>query len=639
MTIKDIAELAGVSVSTVSKIMNNKDAHINENTRQRVLSVIKEYHYEPYAAVKNKVNNFTLGVIVPRSPDDASEPEAAAMLSGIIREAQKYGYAVIILRSEASVESERKCLAQLTAQNICGILWQPAPVEGRTLESSDIILQELDQTSLPYMILSDSTYPDAICPEYEAMGYSAATKLLEHYHTEILCAVHDDSYRSRQIAAGFHRAMTEHDSSPQIQTLRMASEIIKNPAECLENCTAIFCTNQADAFSLFGFLTKNNYSIPEDISLMTVLDYSRESVPYPELSGISADSGSFGACLARALIVTHETGSRPSNKELGFSCGPFVHGRTLDVPPSHRAKSILCVGPINYDCTIISDRLPQSGMSLIATSSSYSTGGKGSNQAIGAARLGQKAVLIGVVGDDPNSIRIMDELNDNGVLTHAVSRENNCESGRAYVQLDTNGDSTITVVPGANQYLTAEYVRSMESVFSNANYCMIPGEISLKTIIETCSLCKKHHVRTVFKPAAIRELPDILYPMIDYFIPNSFEAATLSGIKEQAALQADYFLRKGVGCVIITLGSEGCYLKNSVQENAYPAYHIFPVVDNTGAADAFISAFTSCLSMNRSLEDSIQTAQIAAAFTVSQVGSAPSMIDLKTLDNYISKES
>lgn len=643
MTIKDIAELAGVSVSTVSKIMNHKDSHINENTRQRVLSVIKEYHYEPYAGVKAKINTFTLGVVIPENPDPASEPESAAILSGITEEAQQHGYTVVALRSKPSRESERKCISQLISQNVCGILWQPVPVsQSPEAESSpsaenyrEMMIREFDRASIPYLILSDPSFPDSVCPEYEKLGYLAALKLLRNHHTEILCAVHDDSYRSRQITAGFQHAMAEYSLFPAEQNLSKVSEIMDSPADHLGNCTAILCTSQADALSLFGFLTRNNYVIPKDISLVTVLDYPRESVPYPELSGIPTDSRRFGACLSQSLIAMHETGSRQFDRESFAPSASFIDGQTLDVPLSYQAKSILCVGTINYDCTIIADRLPQSGMSLMAMSSSYSVGGKGANQAIGAARLGQKVILIGKVGDDSNSIRIMDELNANGVLTHAISREQNCESGKAYVQVDASGDSTITVVPGANQYLTPEYIKSMETLFSSASYCMIPGEIPLKTVVETCILCSRHKVKTVFKAAATRSFPDTLYPLIDYFIPNRFEAAALSGIGDQPSLQADYFLRKGVGCVIITLGADGCYLKNAAQENAYPACKMFPVVDNTGAGDAFISAFTSCLSMNHSLEDSIQIAQIAAAFTVSKVGSAPSMIDTKTLNNYI----
>lgn len=646
MTIKDIAELAGVSVSTVSKIMNHKDSHINENTRQRVLSIIKEYHYEPYASVKNKVNTFTLGIVIPESPDPASEQEFAALLSGITKEAQCHGYAVIPLRSKLSKESEKKCISQLISQNVCGILWQPSSFSKDDSAFSfqimqqhrEMILRDLERASIPCIILSDSSRPDAVCPEYETLGYTAAQKLLEHHHTEIVCVLHDDSDRSQKTAAGFLRAMTEHSLPAAEQNFHKASEIMENPSDHLENCTAILCTHQADAVSIFGFLARNHYIIPRDFSLVTILDYPPESLSYPALSGVLLGSEHFGTHLSRALIRMHETGSRQLCKEDFIRSASFVRGQTLDVPPSYQTKSILCVGPINYDCTIISDRLPQSGMSLMAFSSSYSIGGKGANQAIGAARLGQKVILIGKIGDDANAIRIIDELNDNGVLTHAVSRETNCESGKAYIQLDTNGESTITIVPEANQCLTPEYVQSMESVFSNASYCMISGEIPCNTVTETCTLCSSHNVKTVFKPAAFRVLPDFLYPLIDYFILNSFEAATLSKIYDNTALQADYFLKKGVGCVIITLGADGCYVKNDLLEKSYPPCRIFPVVDSTGAADAFISAFTCCLSVNRTLEDSIQVAQIAAAFIVSKVGCAPSMIDKKTLDNYITKE-
>lgn len=647
MTIKDIAKLAGVSVSTVSKIINNKDAYINESTRQRVLSIVKEYHYKPYAGVKSEANTFTFGIVIPRDPDIVTEAEIMTMIAGITREAQEQGYAVILLRSDTGEGSERKCISQLVSKNVSGILWYPIPSNAKKAETPspvseserDIVIQELGRSSIPYLVISDPSLPDSVCPAYEELGYFATEKLLSRYHTDILCAVHDDSLRSQKIAEGFRRAMVDHNLLVPVQNICRASALAETPADYSGSFSAILCTDQSDALALFGHLTSYHYSVPDNFSIVTALDYPQAAVPYPELSGISLNSSAFGRVLAQTLITMNETGSQTFKKETFDLPLTFIEGRTLDVPYSRRSKSILCIGTINYDCTIISDRLPQSGTSLMAFSSTYSIGGKGVNQAVGVARLGHKVILIGKTGNDPDSARIMKELNINGVLTHAVSHEIGHETGKAYIQLEANGDSTITVVPGANQYLTSEYVRSQEAVFSDASYCMITGEMPLETIIEACLMCSKHQVKTVFKPAAINALPDMLYPLIDYLIPNSYEASTLSGIKHQPSLQADYFLNKGVNCVIITLGASGCYMKNASQEGSYPACHMFSVVDNTGAGDAFVSAFTSCLYTNKSLEDSIRIAQIAAAFNVSKVGSAPSMIDRKTLDNFIRQNS
>ena len=101
MTIKEIAQLSGVSMSTVSKIMNHKDEHISPETRNKVLGIAKEYNYSPYAFARNNSisKSFLLGVLL------RSEPKSGKMLEGILAAAEEAGYHIIICVSK---ESEKK---------------------------------------------------------------------------------------------------------------------------------------------------------------------------------------------------------------------------------------------------------------------------------------------------------------------------------------------------------------------------------------------------------------------------------------------------------------------------------------------------------------------------------------------------
>lgn len=125
MTIKDIAGLAGVSISTVSKIINGKDEHINPQTRTRVLQIVKEYNFTPYAAVKSSpdAKKFLLGVLLHSSRASAS------LLSGILQSAQEHSYGILLLESKGDPQQEAKHISTLCRNGIDGLLWEPSSAD------------------------------------------------------------------------------------------------------------------------------------------------------------------------------------------------------------------------------------------------------------------------------------------------------------------------------------------------------------------------------------------------------------------------------------------------------------------------------------------------------------------------------
>ena len=118
MTIKDIAKLAGVSISTVSKIINGKDEHINSQTRTRVLQIVKEYNFTPYGTVKNApgAKKFLLGVLL------RSSEKSSLMLSGILQTAQEHGYGILLLDSLGDSSLEAKHITVLCKNQVDGVL-------------------------------------------------------------------------------------------------------------------------------------------------------------------------------------------------------------------------------------------------------------------------------------------------------------------------------------------------------------------------------------------------------------------------------------------------------------------------------------------------------------------------------------
>ena len=127
MTIKEIAGLAGVSISTVSKIINNKDQDINPETRKRVLKIVKEYNYTPYGTVRNisQAKTFLLAVLL-RSCDENSP-----FIYGVLQTAQAYGYNIMLFDSQDDATMELRHITTICRNNADGLIWEPVSGQSR----------------------------------------------------------------------------------------------------------------------------------------------------------------------------------------------------------------------------------------------------------------------------------------------------------------------------------------------------------------------------------------------------------------------------------------------------------------------------------------------------------------------------
>ena len=131
MTIKEFALLAGVSVSTVSKIMNGKDASISARTREHVLKLAKEYNYVPYAsAAAPTTRTLTMGVIFQNTE------HGKRLVSSILKEATSLGYSLLLRESGDSADTELKNISAMAAAHTDGVIWEPVSSDSLFLGES-----------------------------------------------------------------------------------------------------------------------------------------------------------------------------------------------------------------------------------------------------------------------------------------------------------------------------------------------------------------------------------------------------------------------------------------------------------------------------------------------------------------------
>lgn len=625
MTIKEIASLAGVSISTVSKIVNNKDQNINPKTRQRVLQIVKEYNYTPYSTVKSLSNSrsFLIGVLL------CTATKTNRMLNGILQSAQEHGYNILLFDSGNCPDTELRNITALCKNKIDGLIWEP--VNNNSCRHEHYFTDQ--NISISYI-----NHPGSLgySIDFTQMGYALTKKLIDYKHTNIVCLLKENSRRSQMVFDGFRKCLYDHEI-PFNQKMKLYLSDAAYFSQILNgDITGIVSSHFASSLDLYEQMDKLHYYVPSDFSLVSLKDDVREAISFPRISSIRIPYQEFGTYVCRNLIEKcekKEEAETPPDFTVNYA---FDHEDSLNIPTFFRSKKIVVVGSIHIDITFNVDWLPQAGKTTTILNSTTALGGKGANQSVGVAKLGHEVSLIGEIGNDPDYSFIFDTLEKEQVTTRGIHRDMKTETGKAYIYIERDGEGTITLLSGANSSLSPEYIQKQQHLFKNAGYCLLSTEIPLPTVLKASEIARAYGARNIVKPAALKTIPDSLLQNIDIFIPNRKEAATLCPHLHTIEEQADYFFRKGIHTVIITLGHNGCYLKTSEMVQYFPAAD-FIATDTTGGADAFISALASYLIDGYPLEKSIRIANYAAGFCISRQGVVPSLVDHNTLETHIKR--
>lgn len=627
MTIKDIADLAGVSTSTVSKIMNNKDEHINPATRQHVLEIVKKYNYTPYGAVKSAFSGKTMRIGVLLS----SLSKRLSILTGIMQAAQAHGYVILPLDSRENTETELLHVSTLCSHGVDGVIWDPV---------SDVSMgfaQYFSKQQIPYLLINHPLITGSYYIDFAALAYRLTEKLLEYRHANIACVLSEDPKRSSLFLEGFQKCLYDHHILYTDKMLVYASGENILPQLFTGAFTGAVCSHFDTALQIYDLAYKLHCSIPDSLSLVTLQNDTAQENTHFRVSGIRIPYLEFGSYICEHIIGIFEKNpaepaKQPFVTDTGFDTMDSVH-----IPPVLCGKRLISVGSINMDITFNVDCLPESGKSSTVLGAFTSAGGKGANQAIGASRLGHEVVLIGKTGNDADSSAILQLFEKENINTQGILRDSLHQTGKAYIYTESDGESAITILSGANDHLHPKDILEKQHLFQNASFCMISTEIPLASVEEAARLSKKLHVKTILKPAVLKQIPASLLSLIDIFVPNKKEAAALCPDCQTIEKQAEYFFQAGVPIVIITLGHKGCYLKSKDAQKYFPAVE-FPAIDTTGGADAFISALASFLCDGYALESAIQIAIYAAAFCITRKGVVSSLVDKDSLWNYIQQK-
>ncbi|MCP4783638.1 MAG: ribokinase [Fuerstiella sp.] len=281
------------------------------------------------------------------------------------------------------------------------------------------------------------------------------------------------------------------------------------------------------------------------------------------------------------------------------------------------------------DLVVRSARLPAPGETLIGNSLSEIPGGKGANQAVGAARLGADVSLIGRLGDDGFGDTLRRALVVEGIQLDGVERTRKCCSGVAIIGVEDSGQNCITVVPGANGRLMPADVQKQAQAIARVDVLLLQLEVPIPTVLAAMELARTNDVVTILDPApAIRDYPPELLN-VDVVCPNESEAALLTGIEitttESAHRAAEKLQQLGARQVVITLGDKGAVFRDASGHTGHLTPFPVTAVDTTAAGDAFAAALGIRLAEGGSLQDAGRFACAAGAVAATRKGAQPGM--------------
>jgi ribokinase len=305
-----------------------------------------------------------------------------------------------------------------------------------------------------------------------------------------------------------------------------------------------------------------------------------------------------------------------------------------------KTPRILVVGSSNTDMIIKLDRIPRPGETILGGAFVTAAGGKGANQAVGAARAGGQVTFIARVGQDMFGDQAVAGLVRDGINVEHVTRDKTDPSGVALIFVARDGENSIAVAGGANTKLSPADVRRAKAAFTGASVLVMQLETPIETVQAAADLAAKAGARVILNPAPALPLPTRLLECVSILTPNETEAELLTGIAVKddasAAAAAAELRARGVRTVIITLGSRGAFVATEAGEQLIPGFKV-KALDTTAAGDIFNGVLAVALAEAEPLEKAVRFANAAAAISVTRLGAQPSAPTRREIERFLNQ--
>jgi ribokinase len=303
--------------------------------------------------------------------------------------------------------------------------------------------------------------------------------------------------------------------------------------------------------------------------------------------------------------------------------------------------SIVILGVFVADTAYRADRQPRMGETILGRSFALGPGGKGSNQAVAAAMAGGRVHFITRLGKDPFAEMARATWARAGV-TPEVTEDAESYTGAAYIFVEeSSGNNAIIIAPGAAGRISVADVDARAGLIGGASVFVTQLEQPMPAAERALRIARAGGARTILNPAPAAPISDEMLAHCDFVTPNESEAEGITGFPvgslDEAEAAAKALRRRGVGAAIITLGEMGALYHDGARTVHVPAFDAGPVVETTGAGDAFNGGFAVALSEGRDPVDAVRFGCATAAISVTRPGTAPSMPDRAEIDALLAR--
>jgi len=304
-------------------------------------------------------------------------------------------------------------------------------------------------------------------------------------------------------------------------------------------------------------------------------------------------------------------------------------------------KPIVILGIFVADTAYRAERMPKMGETILGRSFVLGPGGKGSNQAVAAAMAGGATHIITRLGKDDFAQIARSTWARAGVVPE-VTEDGESYTGAAFIFLEhATGNNAIIVSPGAAARITAADLDAKAGLIQGASVFVTQLEQPIEAARRGLEIARAAGVTTILNPAPAASLDDAMLALCDYLTPNESEAETLTGLPvttlAEAERAADALLARGVGAVVITLGGNGALYRDRSRSVHVPVISAGPVVETTGAGDAFNGGFAVALSEGRDVVEAVRFGCATAGISVTRPGTAPAMPARSEIDALLAR--
>ncbi|KVT56821.1 ribokinase [Burkholderia ubonensis] len=302
-------------------------------------------------------------------------------------------------------------------------------------------------------------------------------------------------------------------------------------------------------------------------------------------------------------------------------------------------ETIAVIGSNMVDLVTYVTRMPMRGETLEAPGFELGCGGKGANQAVAAARLGARVVMVTKVGDDVFADNTIRNFAHAGIDTEHVRKVPGVPSGVAPIFVEPDSSNSILIVKGANRHLKPADIDAAAPKLRECALIVLQLEVELDTVYHAIAFGARHGIPVLLNPAPA--VPDLDFERIrpvEFFVPNETELAIVSGMPvdspETAARAAVSLVERGLRQVIVTLGDKGSLLVSRDGVHHVPGVSV-DARDTTGAGDAYIGCFARYYVESRDAAAAMRYACAYAAHSVTGLGTQKSYADVATFERFM----